>query len=64
MAEEADTHRKNRGVLFVEAMTSCTAVTYVNGSLVGDPLDVKMFESTGWILDEPNSAAHPAVNAM
>lgn len=24
----------------------------MNGGLIGDPLDVKMFESTGWILDE------------
>jgi len=33
-------------------MASCTAITYVNGILVGDPLDVKMFEATGWTLDE------------
>ena len=33
-------------------MASCTAITYVNGNLVGDPLDVQMFEATGWILDE------------
>ena len=33
-------------------MASCTAITYVNGKLVGDPLDVKMFECTGWVLDE------------
>ena len=38
--------------LMVEAMASCTAITYVNESLVGDPLDVQMFESTGWTLDE------------
>jgi cation-transporting ATPase 13A3/4/5 len=38
--------------LLVEALASCTAITYVNGSLVGDPLDVQMFEATGWILDE------------
>ena len=24
----------------------------MNGELIGDPLDVKMFQSTGWILDE------------
>ena len=35
-------------------MASCTAITYVNGKLVGDPLDVQMFESTGWVLDESN----------
>jgi len=33
-------------------MASCTAITYVNGVLVGDPLDVQMFEATGWTLDE------------
>lgn len=36
-------------------MASCTEITYVNDLLVGDPLDVKMFEATGWILDEPQS---------
>jgi len=25
----------------------------VNNSLIGDPLDVKMFQATGWILEEP-----------
>jgi hypothetical protein len=35
-------------------MASCTAITYVHGSLIGDPLDVKMFEATGWVLDEPD----------
>ena len=39
--------------LFLEAMASCTEITYVNNILVGDPLDVKMFEATGWVLDEP-----------
>jgi magnesium-transporting ATPase (P-type) len=38
--------------LFLEAMASTHAITYVNESLVGDPLDVKMFEATNWILDE------------
>lgn len=38
-------------------MASCTEITYVNGMLVGDPLDVKMFEATGWVLDEPQSKA-------
>jgi hypothetical protein len=33
-------------------MASCTEVTYVKKTLVGDPLDVKMFEATGWTLDE------------
>ena len=33
-------------------MACCTAVTYVDSELVGNPLDVSMFKSTGWILDE------------
>ena len=33
----------NNNTLMLEAMASCTAITYVNGKLVGDPLDVKMF---------------------
>ena len=37
-------------------MASCTAVTYVEGELVGDPLDVKMFEKTGWMLDETDQS--------
>lgn len=38
--------------LFLEALATCHSITYVNGKLIGDPLDVKMFESTGWILEE------------
>ena len=44
--------RNMNQTLFVEAMASCTEITYVNGNLVGDPLDVKMFDSTGWSLVE------------
>jgi cation-transporting P-type ATPase 13A2 len=33
-------------------MASTHAITYVNGSLVGDPLDVKMFQATKWVLEE------------
>lgn len=36
----------------MEALACCCAVTYVNGNLIGDPLDVKMFLSTKWVLDE------------
>ena len=46
--------RNRNSTLMVEAMASCTAISYVDGSLVGDPLDVQMFEATGWILDEQN----------
>lgn len=49
---DADFYRKLNQTQFLEAMASCTAVTYVDGVLVGDPLDISMFEKTGWVLDE------------
>ena len=39
--------------LLVECLSSCHSITRVNGKLIGDPLDIEMFNSTGWILDEP-----------
>ncbi|XP_050686747.1 polyamine-transporting ATPase 13A3-like isoform X4 [Eriocheir sinensis] len=35
------------------AMATCHSITIINLEKVGDPLDLKMFESTGWTLDEP-----------
>jgi len=42
-------------LFFVECLASCHCATYVNGKIIGDPVDVKMFESSGWTLHE-NSA--------
>jgi len=33
-------------------------VTKVNEKLVGDPLDINMFNFTGWVLDEPKAAVN------
>lgn len=41
---------------FLYGMVSCHSITIMNGELKGDPLDLKMFESTGWILEEANIA--------
>ncbi|KAG8225089.1 hypothetical protein J437_LFUL000068 [Ladona fulva] len=35
-------------------MTSCHSITIIDGKLCGDPLDLKMFESTGWVIEEPD----------
>lgn len=35
-------------------MATCHSITIMNKDLKGDPLDLKMFESTGWILEEAN----------
>ncbi|XP_071515711.1 polyamine-transporting ATPase 13A3-like isoform X2 [Panulirus ornatus] len=37
----------------VAALATCHSLTYLNGQLTGDPLDVKMFEATKWELEEP-----------
>ncbi|CAG8505217.1 11733_t:CDS:10, partial [Scutellospora calospora] len=34
------------------AMTTCHSLKSVNGELIGDPLDLKMFDFTKWILEE------------
>ena len=30
-------------------MATCHSLTLINGQLLGDPLDIKMFNSTGWV---------------
>ncbi|XP_075058372.1 putative cation-transporting ATPase 13A4 isoform X2 [Mixophyes fleayi] len=34
------------------AMTCCHSLITVDGKLQGDPLDLKMFEATGWVLED------------
>ncbi|XP_061095235.1 polyamine-transporting ATPase 13A3 isoform X1 [Conger conger] len=37
---------------FVACMATCHSLTKIEGVLSGDPLDLKMFEATGWTLEE------------
>ncbi|MGH0150703.1 UNVERIFIED_CONTAM: hypothetical protein FKN15_061346 [Acipenser sinensis] len=37
---------------FVACMATCHSLTKIEGELSGDPLDLKMFAATGWILEE------------
>ncbi|KAM8850920.1 polyamine-transporting ATPase 13A3-like isoform 4-T4 [Spinachia spinachia] len=39
--------------VFVACMATCHSLTKIEGELSGDPLDLKMFSATGWILEEP-----------
>ncbi|XP_055857682.1 polyamine-transporting ATPase 13A3 isoform X2 [Episyrphus balteatus] len=39
---------------FLFGMVTCHSITIMNGEKKGDPLDLKMFESTGWILEDAN----------
>lgn len=35
-------------------LASCHSLTIIEGKIVGDPLDLQMFEATGWKLEEPD----------
>ncbi|XP_075717881.1 putative cation-transporting ATPase 13A5 isoform X2 [Rhinoderma darwinii] len=37
---------------FIGAMATCHSLVLMNGEVHGDPLDMKMFEGTGWELEE------------
>ncbi|BGP17337.1 hypothetical protein JCM10213_007551 [Rhodosporidiobolus nylandii] len=36
----------------IHALATCHALKVVNGEVIGDPLDLRMFEFTGWTLEE------------
>ncbi|RIA92920.1 hypothetical protein C1645_819991 [Glomus cerebriforme] len=42
-------------ILYV--MTTCHSLKLVNGELIGDPLDLKMFEFTKWLLEESGQSS-------
>ncbi|XP_055714492.1 polyamine-transporting ATPase 13A3 isoform X2 [Phlebotomus papatasi] len=42
----------------LSGMVTCHSITVMCGELKGDPLDLKMFEATGWILEEANVEDH------
>lgn len=42
------------------ALATCHSLKVVDGEVIGDPLDVKMFEYTGWTLDEGRDQAATA----
>nr|XP_054769052.1 polyamine-transporting ATPase 13A3-like [Lytechinus pictus] len=49
---------------FVSTMATCHSLTYINEEIAGDPLDAKMFEATGWTLEESNPAETSNYDAM
>lgn len=52
----------NKKLILNEAMASCHSITYINEELLGDPLDIKMFECTNWELDECNAVSNSLAN--
>ena len=56
--DEVVKHKDNeKQVSLLEAMASCHSITYVNDKIIGDPLEIKMFEMTYWKLDEESRPA-------
>ncbi|SOV01783.1 related to YPK9 - vacuolar protein with a possible role in sequestering heavy metals [Ustilago sp. UG-2017a] len=47
---KSDTDARKMPLLY--ALATCHSLKVVDGEVIGDPLDVKMFEYTGWTLDE------------
>ena len=43
---------------YVECLACCHCLTYVKEKLVGDPIDVRMFESTEWIMKENSNTGN------
>ncbi|CAH1164827.1 unnamed protein product [Phaedon cochleariae] len=39
--------------VLVYGLVSCHSLTIIDKQIVGDPLDLKMFESTKWVMEEP-----------
>ncbi|KAF5282157.1 hypothetical protein FQR65_LT02854 [Abscondita terminalis] len=42
--------------LLIQAMATCHGITRIEGNLIGDPLDINMFESINWSLEEPGTS--------
>ena len=55
---------KNKDLLqyYTECLACCHCLTYVKENLVGDPIDVKMFEALDWIMKE-NDSSHGEHNS-
>ncbi|RUS24045.1 hypothetical protein BC938DRAFT_474212 [Jimgerdemannia flammicorona] len=59
-----DGEQRNTASLILHAMTTCHALRLVQGELIGDPLDLKMFEFTRWELEESGGeTSHEGTNA-
>ena len=46
---------------FLHALTTCHMLQVVDGEIMGDPLDIKMFEFTQWTLEEGHVAGRGVI---
>jgi cation-transporting ATPase 13A3/4/5 len=57
LEENIATELVTENMPFLQCMASCHGLSNVRGELVGDPLEIKMFHSTKWLLQEPEENA-------
>ncbi|KAJ8958055.1 hypothetical protein NQ318_002065 [Aromia moschata] len=50
--------------VFVYGLVSCHSLTIIDKQIVGDPLDLKMFESTKWVMEEHDVADNNKFNMI
>ena len=50
--------------MYFDAMATCHTITRVHGKIIGDPLDVKMFEACEWELNENTEADDELLDEM
>lgn len=43
---------KGNKLRYVQCLASCHTASKLDDMMIGDPLDIKMFEATKWVLDE------------
>lgn len=55
-------HEKHKSI--VHTMATCHSLRVIDGELLGDPLDVKMFQFTGWSFEESEGSTLERPNVM
>ncbi|KAI9625520.1 hypothetical protein H4Q26_016239 [Puccinia striiformis f. sp. tritici PST-130] len=48
----------------MHALATCHGLKAVNGKIIGDPLDLRMFEFTGWSMEEAGDSLGPKTTKM
>ncbi|EIW73562.1 hypothetical protein TREMEDRAFT_67419 [Tremella mesenterica DSM 1558] len=55
ITEVPQTGGSNGKTPLLHALATCHSLKLIDGEMIGDPLDIKMFSYTGWTLDEGQS---------
>ena len=60
---DLSTHCATLPLEIQRSMAACHGLIWLGDRLIGDPLEVKIFEATGWTLIEPESAQSPPASS-